>query len=163
MAIAVFATHVGFINLNNAHQLAELGVSQGRADAVRHVERGFVGAEPHGPLDFEGGDALLAGQHHVNDLKPLAHADVAVLENRADQHGEAVARLVGRASVALPVKRACRQRVGAGIAATGAANAFWPAAGGQILLTSLIRWEKGFKLGDRHLPRELCHRRVSLA
>ena len=55
-------------------------------------------------LNLEGANALLAGEHQMNDPEPVPQRLVRVLEDRPGDDGEAIA--VRRAFLALPVERA---------------------------------------------------------
>jgi hypothetical protein len=63
------------------------------ANAVSEVPSGFHAALKHA-LDLAGGDALLAGAHQVDDLKPKVQRQVRRLENGAHAHGEGLAALI---------------------------------------------------------------------
>lgn len=150
----------GFVNLDDAAQL-NFGLDQGRADFVTHGMGRLIAAEAHHPLDLQGAHAFLARKHVVGDAVPVAERLLGVLEDRADQGGEAVGRR--RTFSALPVKRLVgRSVINFGIAAARAANALWPAARDQVPKAGLIVafWEAGLKLGRRHLRDWLgtiCH------
>lgn len=152
--VLVLAADVGLVGLHDAHELAELGVNQPGADAVAHVVGSLVGAEPHNALHFQSRHALLACQHHVDDPEPVAHPDIRILEDGSDQHGKPVAT-AWCALLALPVKRAVRDRINVLIAAAGAAHAHGPAPIAKVLLAGVIVWEEGLKFPDRHLLGEL--------
>ena len=47
MLVLVLPADVGFVNLDDASELVGLVFAEAGADAVAHVERGFVGAEAH--------------------------------------------------------------------------------------------------------------------
>jgi hypothetical protein len=59
MAILVLAADPRFINLDDAAQLLSR-LNERRADFVRHVKRGLVGAEPHLSLNLQRTNSLLA-------------------------------------------------------------------------------------------------------
>ena len=79
------AADEGLVNLDDAHELAEILVGEAGADAMAHVPSGVVRAEAHHAMNLKGADALLAGQHQVDDAEPLAQRLIGVLEDRADQ------------------------------------------------------------------------------
>lgn len=75
----------GLINLNGAAIVAE-HVNRTKphslANAVRHKPRRLVRNLKH-PVKLVGANALLAGRHQVDRLKPLVEWDMTGLENRA--------------------------------------------------------------------------------
>jgi hypothetical protein len=89
VAVPGFAADESFIDLDNAAQLFGM-FDQRNADAVAHVPGRFVRAEAHVAHDLQRAHAFLAGEHQVDDAKPLAERLIRVLENRADDMGEAV-------------------------------------------------------------------------
>jgi hypothetical protein len=80
------------------------------ADAVGEKPRGLHAAI-EGPLNLAGRDTLLAAADKLDGLKPQVKREMAILEDRADPHGEGLA-----AGVALP-------QAGAAGLASQAANA----------------------------------------
>ena len=97
------------------------------ADAVGQEPSGFHAAI-EGPLNLAGANALLAGADKLDGLKPQVQREVAVLEDRADPHGEGLtagvalaqartAGLAGQAADSL-VDRNCRNGGKPGLRAT---------------------------------------------
>ena len=84
---------IGFIHFDIADQFLKFDIAQRHADFGAHEPCGFVGAEAHVAADLKGADALLAGQHQVNDAEPFTERLVGVLEDRSDQDREAIANL----------------------------------------------------------------------
>jgi hypothetical protein len=163
MFVAVLAADVGFVNLDNAAQSIGSMFTQARADAVAHIERGFVGTEAHVAHDLQGANSLLADQHQVNDLEPITERLVRVLEDCPYQHREPIAALLS-AFGALPVKGTIGDRVNVDVTAARAMDAFRPAAGYEVDFASPLVREQGVKLlcgqlgngfnaGDMSLPR----------
>lgn len=164
MPIGVFTADVGLIDLDNSSKLG-FRFDQPRADFVGHVERGFVRAETHLPLDLQTADALLAGHHQVNDFEPLAKRLVRVLKDRARDMGETVA-LIRRAFVALPFASHRLDRKYLGIATAGAIHALGPAPGNQVVRAMILIGEHRLKLAFGHLVdwfRSLSHRSIFLS
>jgi hypothetical protein len=153
MAVLVLATDIGFVDLDDAHEFAELGVDETGANAVAHIPSRAVRAEAHHTVDLERGNTLLAGQHEVNDLEPLPHANIGVLKDGPNQHREPIAAFFGTFS-ALPVKRAIGDGINIGIAASRAGNGFRPASRDQISFAGIIGRKQVFELRDRHLRSE---------
>lgn len=149
MTVFVLPANVGFVNFDHADQFAKLRVRQGDTDAVRHVERRFVRAETHGPVNLVRGNAFLAGQHDVDHAKPVAQTDVRVLENGSDQHREPIA--VRAAFLTLPMEGARPQLIAVRRAATRAIDAFRKAVMREISLASVIVRESLFPLSYGHL------------
>src|ERR1700722_4250261 len=129
--VLVLAPDIGLIDLDDAHQLAELGIGQPSANTMRYLQRGLVRPEPHDPLDLKAGNAFLAGHHEIDDFEPLAQSDLGILEDGLHQDREAVSAALP-AVWALPVKRAGRQGVDALRAAARAMHAVGPAPRGQV-------------------------------
>lgn len=110
MAVFVLPADIGFVNFDNAHELAELLIYQSGADTVAHAPCGPVRAGADDTVNLHGRHALLAGQHHMNDAEPSAERIVGVLKNGADDMREAVAA-IGCAGVALPFEGHCADRM----------------------------------------------------
>jgi hypothetical protein len=145
MFVAVLAADVGFVNLDNAAQSIGSMFTQARADAVAHIERGFVGTEAHVAHDLQGANSLLADQHQVNDLEPITERLVRVLEDCPYQHREPIAALLS-AFGALPVKGTIGDGIHVNIAAARAVNTLGPAADNQVGFASVLVREQGVKL-----------------
>src|SRR5712692_5449414 len=94
MLVFRLAANKSFVHFHEADQLPELLIAHCHANLVAHFVSGMVGAEAHHAHDLERGNALLAGEHQIDDLEPNRKLNVRVLEDRADQHREAVA--IGR-------------------------------------------------------------------
>src|SRR5262249_7885728 len=62
----------GFVHLNDATKLLEVLFDQRGANAVAHIPSGFVTPETHVAMDLTGAHSLLAGQHQVDDAKPIS-------------------------------------------------------------------------------------------
>lgn len=138
------------VHFDDADELPELGIHQGGANLVAHIQRGFVAAETHVTLNLQAADALLASQHQVHDAEPLAQAFVCVLENGVDQYRKAVVRLFS-AKRAMPVKRHRGVRLHVDVVAAGAAHAIRPTLSDQIRLAGIVIGEHGLKLAYGHL------------
>jgi hypothetical protein len=59
MPVVSLAANVGFVNLDNSHQLAEFRIGEARANAVAHVMGGRITAEAHHAMDLQRGKFLL--------------------------------------------------------------------------------------------------------
>jgi len=153
MLILGLPADVSFVNLNDAHELAELWVNQTGANAHAEVMGGTVGAKTHDALHFESGNTLLAGEQHMDDAEPVAEADIGVFKDGPDQHREAVASV--RAIPALPMEGAGNQGGKLLVIAAGALNPHRPAARLQISLASVVIGESGFEFPYCHLLGEL--------
>jgi hypothetical protein len=146
--VLILSADERFINLDNPAKPG-FRLNQGRADFVAHAPSGFVRAEAHNPLNFEGANAFLASQHAMDDAIPFAQGLVRVLKNRAGNVREAIGGL-RRAIIALPPVRHCSERLGIGSAAR-ALDAFRPTARDQVRLASVLIGERRLELRDRHL------------
>jgi hypothetical protein len=153
MLVVSLAADVGFIDLDNAHELAEFRVDKACANAVAHVVRGPIRAKTHHALHLKGAHALLTGQHEIDDFEPRPQTDVCVFEDRSDQYGKPIAALFGALS-ALPVKGPPGDRINIDVAAARAENAIGPAALDKILLASIVSGKQRLELRGSHLRRE---------
>ncbi len=157
--VLVLAADIGFIDLHDTDQLAELWIGESGADTHTHIVSCLVRAKTHHAMDLQGRNAFLAGQHEVNDLKPLAQSDVAVLEHGADQNRETV--VAWTALIALPVKGPRLEGPYLVVAAAGALNyTIRPAAINEVSFAGVIRGKQRLELGIGHLAGEfrLAHR-----
>lgn len=154
VAVLVLSTDVGLIDLHDADQLAKLWIDQTGADAVTHIMGCPVGAEAHDAQHLQGRDAFLACQHHVDDAEPIAQPDLGILENRLDQHGEAIALV--RAIPTEPMERADVEGIDLIVAAAGTLYySIGPATASQIRLTSIVSGEQQIEFCYGHLAGEL--------
>jgi hypothetical protein len=162
MPVLVASADVSFVNLNNSHQLAELWVLETGADAVRHVERGAIGANAHDTLDLQRTDAFFGGQHHMNDAKPSPETDVRVFEDRSDQDRKAITAS-GRALRALPMEGPVSDGIDLFVATAGAGSALGPSPRDQIRLAGVVSLEQRLELRNGHLFGEFGHLERSFA
>lgn len=144
------AADIGFINLNVADELLELDITESHANLAAHQVRGVIGTEAHHAVYLKGTDTFLAGQHHMHDAEPVAQRLVGVLEDRAYQHGKAVANGILGTLVAVPMKWAA-MLMDVVVIAARAANAIGPAIPDQIRFAGILMREKALKLSHRHL------------
>jgi len=148
MPIAVAAADIGFVDFNDAAEFG-FGFNERSADFVAHGMGGAVGAKAHHPLNLQCADALLAGQHQVNDLEPLPQRLVRILKDGPGDMREAIGGH-GSTFVALPVERLPDQG-GRISAAARAFNAIRPAARYQVSLASFLIGESRLELRNGHL------------
>jgi hypothetical protein len=146
MPVFVLAADISFINFDNAHELAEFRFGEAAADAMAHIVRGRVGAETKHPMHLHRGNALLAGQHKIDDLEPSPHRNIRVFEDRSDKHGESIAE---RGTLpTLPVEWPLNQF----------SNIFAPATRTPNTMRPTPRNEIGFACNvGRKQPIELCN------
>jgi hypothetical protein len=152
MPILGFAANEGLVNFDDAQQFAEVLVCQPSANAVAHVPRGAVRAKTHHAMDLKRTDALLTGEHQVNNPKPLAQGFVRVLKDRPDQHRKSVAGC--EAITALPMEWLC-MLMDIVVTATWASNSIGPTVPGQVSFAGVFIGESCLKLGDRQLMEAL--------
>jgi hypothetical protein len=150
MLVLGFTTNVGFVNFHIANHFAEFDISESGANLIAHKMGSFIGTETHDAVDLQSADAFLASEHHMHDAEPIPERLVGILEDRANQNGEAIAYTIRRAPIAIPVKELA-MLMDVGIAATRAYNAFRPAILNQIRLASLFIREKLLEFGYIHL------------
>jgi len=86
----------GFVGLDDAADAADRGRGtgiHGQPNAMAEEPSGFHAAIQH-PLNLTGRNALFAGAHQVNDLKPQMQGKVRGLENGPHSYGERLGTLV---------------------------------------------------------------------
>jgi hypothetical protein len=154
--VFAFAADVGFINLDDAHQLAKFLVLQSGANAMADVPSRLVRAKTHVALYLQCADALLSTKHQVNDFKPVAEIDLGVLKDRPDKVRETISAAL-TAIRAFPFKFHRGERINVRRAAARAMHALWPAMGDQIVVASFLIGEKLVKLACRQLVGFLSH------
>lgn len=142
------ATDESLVHLDNAAELFGR-FDQSGSDLVAHFPSGFVRTEAHVPLNLQRAHSFLAGQHQVDDAKPLSEGFIRVLEDRSNQDGEPIA--VRRAFFALPMPFAGGKVIDGGIATARAADAFRPSASPQIGFAGILIREQFFELRDAQL------------
>lgn len=150
MLVFGFSADERLIDLNNPDKLLEAFVGKASPDPVAHVMGGAVGAETHDTLNLERGDALLAGEHHVNDAEPFAKGLIGILEDGPGNVREAIAR-VRSAVVTLPLKIHCRDREHLYRVAAWAVDTIRPTVRDQVERARIFVRKHLFKLRDRHL------------
>ena len=151
VAVLSEAADKSLIDLDNAAQLFRVFDQRG-SDLVAHAPSGLIRTEAHVPLDLERAHSLFAGQHQVDDAKPLSEGLIRVLENGPGNDGEPIAgRAAGSAFGTLPMPFAGRQVIDSGIAATRAADAFWPSTDLQIGFAGIFIREELLELRDGQL------------
>ena len=149
MPVPILAADESFINFDNAHELPKVRIGKSGTDAMTHIEGGRIGAEAHHAMNLQGGHALLAGQHLIDDFEPNPQRDICVFKDRADQDGKAIS--LRRTSWAFPFEGHSFQRIYAVASAVRATDTFWPAACNEIRFASGIVGEQFIKLSDSHL------------
>jgi hypothetical protein len=143
------AANESFVNLDNANEFFEFLVRQCCANAMAHVPSRFVGTEAHVAMDLPCADALLAGQHKVDDAKPLSQVYIRVLENRSGNVREPIA---ARAAIrAFPFEFHGSERIDPRTAAAGTVDAIGPTMGHEIGVAGVLVREGRFPLGNGHL------------
>lgn len=150
MPVLGFAADKCFVHFHDTDQFAEIFVAHTDAEPMAHIPSGFVGAEAHSPVDLQGADALLAGQHHVQNAKPVAERLVGILENRAADMTETVGRR-NATLIALPMPRHRAVLADVRSAATGTFDAIRPAVADKVGATRILGGERLFPLTYGHL------------
>jgi hypothetical protein len=111
------------------------------------------------PVDLNGANSLLAGQHQMSDAKPPAERLIRVLKNGAGDMREAIARI--RSAMATPTFEGYRRdREHLIVATARTTNAFGPASRDQVRPASILIREHRVELRDGHLVnwlRTACH------
>lgn len=141
----------GFVDLDDAHELAEIFAGETSAKPVAHIPGRSVRAEAHHPVNLERTDPFLTGQHQMDHSKPLAQRLIGVLKDRPADMRKAVVGSRRGASVAEPIPFHLSVRSDLGIAASRANDKFGPAMLGEIEAARVFVGESCFPLRDRHL------------
>lgn len=132
-----------FVNFDNAAEFINV-LDKSGSDFVAHHPCGAVRAEAQEPIDLERAHSLFAGEHQVDNAKPIFEGFICVLKDRVDQDREPIT--VRGAFLALPMPFAGREIIDSGITATRAANALWPSAGLQIGFAGIFVREQRVEL-----------------
>jgi len=149
MPVFVLPADISFIDFDDTHELAEFRLGEPCADTMTHIESGRIGAKAKHAVHLQCRNALLAGQHQIDDLEPGPHRNIGVLEDRAYKHGKAITKR--RTLATLPMKPPFVQFCKLFVPATRAANSFRPTARNQVGFASVISREKPIELRDGHL------------
>jgi hypothetical protein len=72
MFVVLLAANESFVNLDHAAKLLNI-LDQRSSDLVAHEPRGFVRAKTHIAFDLQRAHAFFAGEHKMDDAKPLPH------------------------------------------------------------------------------------------
>src|SRR5208282_632074 len=136
----------GFVNFDDTAEF-RFWLNECSADFVRHVQRGFIGAETHDSLNLKARNSLFAGQHKVHDPEPLPERLVRVLEDRPGDVRETIASLRS-ALVALPTPRMPLQFGGVFGTTARATDTLGPATANQIGATGFFVGKHSLELGD---------------
>jgi hypothetical protein len=150
VAVLVFTAHIGFVYFDDAHEFLELGIGQSGAQAMAHEPRCPIGAGTDHPMDLKRADALLAGEHQIQNLKPNEQLIIRVLKNRPADDTKAIVLTI----LTQPMERPRVELVDGGVAASRALNAIRPAAVSQVLLAGIFVRKELIKLRKRHLANE---------
>lgn len=150
MSVVVAAADVGFVNLDNPHELLELFVLQRDANAMAHRPCGFERAEAHVAPYLPSADSLLRSQHQVNDAEPLAKIDLRVLKDCPSNIRKAIGAPFA-AVRAFPVPLFGWQRINALGVAARTANAVRPTMCNQVSVARIFVRERRLELANRHL------------
>ena len=152
--VLVLAADVGFIDFDDAHELAEIRTGETGTNAMTHIVRSGVGAETHHPVDLQRSNAILAGEHQIDDLKPCLKRYVCVFKDRSDQDGEPIGRALA-AFHAFPFEGHCLEFEDPLAVATRATHAIRPTPRNEVGPARIIVGKQFIKLRDGHLFGEL--------
>ncbi|MFZ0695048.1 MAG: hypothetical protein WAN51_13055, partial [Alphaproteobacteria bacterium] len=151
MPVLGFAADKSLIDFDNSHELAEIFVAERGTDAMAHIPSRPVRAEAHHAMNLEGADPLLARQHEVDHAEPVAKRFIGVLENGADEMGEAVTLPLGIALVALPGPRLRGDGEYPDISTTRTGDTLGPPMADKVGTASVLVWKRLFPLSNGHL------------
>lgn len=145
MPILGFSADESFVHLYNAPKLVHIPFDQRGSDLVTHQPSGLVGTEAEEAIDLQRAHSLLAGEHQVDDAKPVFEGLIRVLEDRPGDVREAIGRFLG-ALVALPMPRVTLQLSRLYSATARAMDAFRPTLTDQIGATGFLIRERLIEL-----------------
>jgi hypothetical protein len=148
MSVFGQAADESFIDFDDTAKLADIFHQRG-SDLMAHEPSGFVRTEAHIAMNLPRANALLAGQHEVNNAEPVTERFVRVLEDSSGNMRKAIA--LRRASVALPMPRFCGDGISLLGPATRAADTIRPTLADEVSTTSVFVWEHFFELCDGQL------------
>ena len=117
------ATDKGFVNLDFASQFVESGFLHGKADAVQHEPRSFLG-DLQSTMDLVGTDAVLATDEKPCGTEPLFKSNRGILKDSAGLEREGRTLVAG---VTLPDALFGKPGYGLGAALRTLHHAVWPA------------------------------------
>jgi len=154
MPVLFLAADVGFIDFHGftfAAERAKLAVLHRFANTVSEKPSGFHAALEH-PLNLTGRNALLAGAHQVDHLKPQVQGKVAILEDspHADSEGATAGIALAKANPAALALQA-PDAVGVTVATMRASRAIRPKQRLDIRERSFLIVEVG------SAQNRLCH------
>ncbi len=151
MAVLVLAANESFINLDNTHKLAKIGIVHRSAKPHAHIPRCLVGTASDLPLNLKSADALLGIEHLPKNLEPSLERILGVLKDSSADDAEAVVF----AWLAEPVKRARVEFVDGRVATLQATNdTVLPASFNQELLAGFVGWKGDHQFSERHHKQE---------
>jgi hypothetical protein len=164
VAIGKLSADVGFVHFNYAHQLPELRVLQGRAQAMAHVESRLVRTSPNHAMDLKCADALFGSEHQVQNFEPYQERIFRILVNRSRDEREAIGVTAPAISVGtFPMPRLRKAVDVIRSLAARAFNALRPAMLSEISPASIFVREKTVELAHRHLRRKFRLMRIPFA
>ncbi|MGA8791303.1 MAG: hypothetical protein WB498_00100 [Candidatus Binatus sp.] len=139
VAVPVLATDARFVHFHDTHEFLEVRIGQSRAQTVTHEPCSPIGAGSDHSVNLQSTDALLTGQHQVQNLEPRQEWIVGVLEDRVDRNGEPVrrARILSTLG-ALPVEGPRLTGVNLFIPAARASDNLRPTLVAQIRLAGIF-------------------------
>jgi len=145
--IFLFTADVGFVNLDNSHQLLEFGVFHRRPQPMAHVPSCLVRATANLALNLKRAYALFGVEDLPEYLEPSLERIFGILENCAADDAETVVL----AGFAEPMEGSRFQGIYFVIAATRTADHAIPPAMLQYkLLAGFICGESFHQLTERH-------------
>ena len=150
--VLFFSAHEGLVYLDDAHELLKFGIVHRGPQPMTHKPCGAVGTGTDHPMDLQGTDTLLAGQHQVENLEPDQERVIRILENRARDEREAIC--VGATLVAFPSPRAL-SLIYLLVIAARATDSVRPAMLHQVALAGIFVWKEPIKLREGHLSDKL--------
>jgi hypothetical protein len=146
-----FASDKSFVHFNIADELLKFDIAQCSANLVAHQQGSIVGTEAHVTHDLQRANTFLASEHQVHYAEPVAQRLVGVLKDCANQHREAVANIIRRAFVAVPVMWFGSMYMSFCTAARAAYYAVRPAISGKVNPASIFVRKVFLELHNTHL------------
>src|SRR5262249_26126649 len=137
MTVPVLAADIGFVNFNDAHELAEVGIGKTSTNTMAHIPSSFQRTEAHITPDLPRAKIFFGSKHEMDHAEPFAKRLVRVLKNRAGDIGKPICAAFP-AVWAFPMPFAGLKRINLIATAARACHAFWPAACDKIGIAGIL-------------------------
>ena len=153
--VDVLSADVGFIDLDNAHELAEVWIFHSRPQSHAHIPSGLIRTASDPAMDLQGADSLTRSDHEMQHAKPGEQWIFGFLKNGSSLERKPIRRAVILAALlALPMPRTRLARIYMVVSTTHALNAIGPATCEEVRPASLFGRKHPVEVGQSHLFNE---------